>query len=121
VTINDAASAIAHRAGTPGWHESHPQLARRTTLPIAEVDDRSTGSQVRIGVRLRPGADPAQVRDQIAGIYGISIEEDWAFPAPLASVMRAWVDRYRGEDIGASLDRLEDAIRRDRRRELRNR
>jgi hypothetical protein len=86
-----------------------------------EVDDRSIGYQVRIGVQLRPGADPAVVRDQIAAIYGISIEEDWAFPAPLASTMRAWVDRYCGEDIATSLTRLEDAIRRDRRRELRNR
>ena len=120
-TINDAARAIAQRAEPRRWYGSHAQLAGRTTLPIAEVDDRSIGYEVRIGVQLRPGADPAVVRDQIATIYGISIEEDWAFPAPLASMMRAWVDRYRGEDIGASLTRLEDAIRRDRRRELRNR
>lgn len=120
-TINDAARAIAQRAEQRRWHGSHAQLARRTALPIAEVDDRSTHYEVRIGVQLRPGADPAVVRDQIAAIYGISIEEDWAFPAPLATLMRAWVGRYRGEDIGASLNRLADAIRRDRRRELRNR
>jgi hypothetical protein len=70
---------------------------------------------------LEPGTDPAAVRDQVAAIYGITLEHTRAFPAPLASMLRSWVDRHRQEDISASLDRLCDAIRRDRRRELRNR
>jgi hypothetical protein len=35
--------------------------------------------------------------------------------ALLASMLRSWVERYRGEDMGASLASLEDAIRRDQR------
>jgi hypothetical protein len=61
------------------------------------------------------------VRDQVAAIDGITLERTWAFPAPLASMLRSWADRHRPEDITASLDQLRDAIRRDRRRELRNR
>ena len=119
-TTPDAANAIASRAEARRWHGSHPQLARHTTLPIAEVEDRSTGSEVRIGVELKPGADPAAVRDRLASIYGITVEDTWAFPMPLARMMRSWATRYRDEDVAVSLDRLADAIRRDRRRELRN-
>jgi hypothetical protein len=36
-------------------------------------------------------------------------------------MLRSWVDRYRGEDIAASLNLLREVIRRDRRREQRNR
>jgi hypothetical protein len=36
-------------------------------------------------------------------------------------MMRSWADRQRGEDVAVSLDRLAEAIRRDRRRELRHR
>src|SRR5260370_12981447 len=100
---------------------AHPELARRTSVPITEVYDLSTHYQVRIGLVLEPGTDPATVRDQVAAIDGITLEHTWAFPAPLASMLRSWVDRHRLEDITASLDRLRDAIRRDRRRELRNR
>jgi hypothetical protein len=85
------------------------------------VYDLSTHDQIRIGLVLEPGTDPAAVRDQVAAIDGITLEHTWAFPAPLVSMLRSWVDRHRPEDITASLDRLRDAIRRDRRRKLRNR
>ena len=49
------------------------------------------------------------------------MERTWALPALLASMLRSWVDDHRLEDITASMDRLRDAIRHDRRRELRNR
>jgi hypothetical protein len=70
---------------------------------------------VRIVLALRSGSDPATVRNQIAAIEGITTEATWAFPAPPASMLRSWVERYRGEDIAASLASLEDAIRRDQR------
>jgi hypothetical protein len=117
----DAAGAIADRAKARRWHASHPELARRTSLPITEVYDLSTHYQIRIGVVLEPGTDPTAARDQVAAIDGITLEHTLAFPAPLASMLRSWVDRHGLEDITASLDRLRDAIRRDRRRELRNR
>ncbi len=120
-TTSDAARSIADRATARRWHRSHPELARHTSLPITEVYDLSTHDQIRIGLVLEPGTDPAAVRDQVAAIDGITLEHTWAFPAPLASMLRSWVDRHRQEDITASLDRLRDAIRRDRRRELRNR
>jgi hypothetical protein len=55
------------------------------------------------------------VRAELAAVDAITTEARWAFPAPLASMLRSWVDRYRGENIAASLASLEDAIRRDRR------
>jgi len=117
----DAARAIADRARARRWHGSHPELARRTSLPLADVIDLSSHYQIRVGLVLEPGTDPAAVRDQVADIDGITLERTWAFPAPLASMLRSWVDRHRLEDVTASLDRLRDAIPRDRRRELRNR
>ena len=84
------------------------------------MDDQSA-YEVRIPIRLRPGSDPGTVRDQIATIEGVSVEVSCAFPAPLASVLRSWVDRYRSEDITASLNELENAIHHDRQRERRNR
>jgi hypothetical protein len=68
-------------------------MARQTDLPVADVDDRSA-SEVRIPIRLRPGSDPVAVRDQIATIEGVSVEASCAFPAPLASLLPSWVDRY---------------------------
>jgi hypothetical protein len=118
--VSDVALAIADRAKARRWHSSHPELARRTSLPITAVYDLSTHYQVRIGLVLEPRTDPAEVRDQVAAVHGITLEHTWAFPAPLASMFRSWVDRHRNEDITASLNQLRDAIRRDRRRELRN-
>ena len=117
---SEVAQEIARRAASRPWSGSHPELARRTELPVAEVDDQSA-YEVRIPIRLRPGSDPAAVRDQIATIEGVSVEVSCAFPAPLASVLRSWVDRYRSEDIAASLNELEKAIHHDRQRERRNR
>ena len=68
----------------------------------------------------RKGSDPAAVRDQLATIPGMSAETACAFPAPLAGLLRSWVDDHRSEDVAACLTRLEDAIRRDRQRERRN-
>jgi hypothetical protein len=117
---SEVAQEIARRAASRPWSGSHPELARRTELPVADVDDRSA-YEVRIQIRLHPGSDPVAVRDQIATIEGVSVEASCAFPAPLASLLRSWVDRYRSEDIAASLNELEDAIHRDRQRERANR
>jgi hypothetical protein len=114
---------IADRASRRQWADSFPSLGRDTTLPVAEVRDVSTwhDHEVRMALVLQPDADPDTVKERLAGIEGVVTELRAAFPAPLARLLRSWVDSYRGEDIAASLTELETAIRRDRQRESRNR
>ena len=122
VMATEVAHAIVNRAASRPWPDSHPGLARTTALPVADVDEQSgRDGEVRILITLRPGSDPEAVRDQLTEIHGVSVESYYQFPAPLATLLRSWVERYRGEDLTASLAALEDAIRRDRQRERRNR
>ena len=122
VMATEVAHAIVNRAASRPWADTHPGLARTTALPVADVDEQSgQDREVRILITLRPGSDPEAVRDQLAGIHGVSVESYYQFPAPLAALLRSWVGRYRREDLTASLAALEDAIRRDRQRERRNR
>lgn len=115
----EVAQAIARRSASRPWSDAHPELARRTILPVAYVDDES-GMEVRIPITVRPGSNPVAVRDQIAAIEGVSLEASCAYPAPLASLLRSWVTRHGSEDIASSLTELEKAIDRDQRRERRN-
>jgi hypothetical protein len=110
----EVAAEIVSRAGRRYWHGPHAELARRTALPVYDADDQSTGADVRILLTLLPGSDPAAVRDQLTTITGISTETACAFPAPLASLLRSWVDDHRGEDIAGSLAELANAIQHDR-------
>ena len=116
----DACQAITKQAQSRGWTGAGPDRVERAALPVAQIDDQSSRNQIRIGLVLKSGSDPAAVRDRLTALDGITTEATWAFPAPLASMLRAWADRYRGEDIAASLDLLHQAIHRDRRREQRN-
>lgn len=113
----DVAQRIAGRS-SPG-HDELPDRARRRRLPVHQVADQSGGTEVRIVLELRPGADPAAVRDQLATIRGVSVETPVAFPAPLASLLRSWVASHRDEDPAAGLTALDQAIRRDQQREQR--
>jgi hypothetical protein len=116
----EVAEAIASQATLSAWAGPDADRVRRAALPVAQVDDQSAGAQVRIVLTLCPGADPAAVRDQLAAIGGIAAEAPCAFPAPLAGLLRSWVDDHRGEDIAASLAELENAIHHDRQRAQRN-
>jgi hypothetical protein len=117
-----AEQEIISRVRSRSWPDSHPPLARDPGLPIEDIADQaSADTDVRVAITLRPGCDPVAVRDQLAAIDGITTEAAWKFPAPLASMLRSWVDRHRGEDVAASLATLEDAISRDRRRERHHR
>jgi len=49
---SEVAQEIARRAASRPWSSSHPELARQTELPVADVDDRSA-YEVRIPIRLR--------------------------------------------------------------------
>jgi hypothetical protein len=116
----EACQAITKQAKSHGWIGSGPERVERPALPVADINDRSRRNQIRIELILKPGSDPAAVRDRLATVDGITTEATWSFTAPLAKMLRAWIDRHRGEDIAASLDLLHEAIRRDRRREQRN-
>jgi hypothetical protein len=116
----EVAAEIASRGERRHWHCPPAESVRRTAVPVYDVDDQVNGTDVRILLSLDPGSDPAAVRDQLATIPGMSAETACAFPAPLAGLLRSWVDDHRSEDVAASLTRLEDAIRRDRQRERRN-
>jgi len=45
---------------------------------------------------------------------GLAVDLPAQYPAPLADLLRSWADTHRHEDITASLDQLEAAIRADR-------
>jgi hypothetical protein len=113
VGTSDAVQAITSRLQLRHWHGSHPELARRIALPVADIYDESREYDVRIHLSPEPGSDPAAVRNQLLDVDGVGWNATWAFPAPLASMLRSWVEQHQGEDIAASLTRLEDAIRRD--------
>jgi hypothetical protein len=116
----EVAQAIASRAARP-WPDPDPGPAGPAALPVSQVDDQSEGAEVRIVLTLCPGADPAAVRDQLATIEGVSAEVPCAFAAPLAGLLRSWVNDHRGEDITASLTEFEDAVHGDRQHATRNR
>jgi hypothetical protein len=81
-------------------------------LPIANVADCGTSAvPVRITITLIPGTDPQTARDQLTAFDGITTQLPAAYPAPLATLLRAWTDQHRGEDLNASLASFEDAIR----------
>jgi hypothetical protein len=104
---------IASRTRPRAWHDTHPGLAEDTSLPIADMDDDGSENEIRISLRLAPGADPAVVRDQLLDVDGIGWTASWALPAPLASMLRSWTAQHRSEDLTASLTHLERAIRLD--------
>ncbi len=84
-------------------------------LPIANVADCGTSEiPVRIAITLIPGTDPKTARDQLAAFDGITTQAPAAYPAPLATLLRAWTHQHLGEDLNTSLTRFEDAIRQDR-------
>jgi hypothetical protein len=113
VSPSDVVNAITQRIEARHWHDSHPDLARRIGLPVADIYDASRRHDVRIHLKLSPGSNPDAVRDQLLDVDGVGWNATWAFSAPLASMLRSWVEQHQGEDIAASLTRLEDAIRRD--------
>jgi hypothetical protein len=114
VGSSEAVRAITSRILSRRWRDSHPELAERAGLPVKDIYDGSGEYDVKIYVQLEAGTDPAAARDQLLAVDGVGRDATWAFPAPLAGLLRSWVEEHQGEDIAASLTRLEDAIRRDR-------
>jgi hypothetical protein len=113
-SIPQAEQEIISRVHARSRPDPRPPRAHDAGLPIEDITDQApAGTDVRIMIALRPGSDPVAVRDQLAAIDGITTEATWKFPAPLASMLRSWVDRHRDEDVTASLVSLHDAISRD--------
>jgi hypothetical protein len=110
-------SELANHRRPDSHHVTRSGQRYDITLPISDIADLSSdGVPVRIAIILRPGTDPQAARDQLAAFDGITTEAPAAYPAPLAALLRTWVGQYRGEDVGASLTRLQDAIRVDQQR-----
>ena len=83
-------------------------------LPIALLRDESKENDIRLTIRLRPGADPETVRAQLGRMKALVADRATQFPAPLADLFHSWITDYGQEDITASLDQLEAAIHADR-------
>ena len=96
------------------WADSHPELHRVTHLPVADVQDLSARGEMRLQITLRPGADPEVMRAKLRDLPGVAVQVRAKFPAPLARMLRSWVDGHRDEDIAASIGALESAIGQDR-------
>ena len=100
-------------AGTPPQlAELHDRLAA-SVLPIAEIRSESRQAYIRLEIRLRPGSDPLRVLAQLSRMDGLAVGLAAQFPAPLGGLLRSWTNACRHEDITASLDQLEAAIRAD--------
>jgi len=112
----DVIQAIVSRAKSR-QRRDYPELAERTGLPVADVTDESSGYGVSIHVKLSPGSDPAEVSERLREVDGVAWSSGWQFPAPLATMLRSWVELHRGEDLAASLTQLEQAIHDDRHRD----
>jgi hypothetical protein len=92
-----------------------PAARRPGRLRIADVVDLSRdGDPVRFAITLAPGSDPAAAREKLLAHDGLTSETPAQYPAPLATVLRAWVHRHGHQDITDSLTRFENAIRQDR-------
>jgi hypothetical protein len=113
----EALQEIASRASRPAWAGAFPNLDGATHLPLADVEDLSELGEMRLAITLRPGADPEAMKASLRGLPVVAVEVLAAFPAPLAQLLRSWVDRHRAEDIANSLAELDSAVRQDRQRE----
>lgn len=96
-----------------GFAEARERLMAKA-LPIAYMSDESRENDIRLEITLRPGADPQAVQAQLAGLGALGTDTAAQFPAPLADLLRSWVTTRRHEDITASLNLFEAAVRADR-------
>jgi hypothetical protein len=109
-----ALQVIISHANRSAWADSHPELHRVTQLPIADAADLSARGELRLQITLRPRADPETTRADLRGLEGVAVRVRAKFPAPLARMLRSWVDGQRDEDIATSLAALGSAIGQDR-------
>jgi hypothetical protein len=95
--------------------QEEPAARDPDRLLIADVADLGRdGDPIRVAITLVPGSDPAAARAKLLAHDGLTSDAPAAYPAPLATLLRAWVNQHGHEDIADSLTRFEYAIRQDR-------
>jgi hypothetical protein len=84
-------------------------------LSYVDVADLSRdGDPIRLAITLAPGSDAGAAREKLLAHDGVTSETPAAYPAPLATLMRTWVNQHGHEDLTDSLTRFADAVRQDR-------
>lgn len=82
----------------------------RTGLPLAEIVDISTETEVQLVFFPEPGTPPELLRDQLTTFDGITTKMSALLPQPLPDTIREWTQLCPHEDRLASLTGLEEAI-----------
>jgi DNA gyrase/topoisomerase IV, subunit A len=116
-STDDTASAIANRARAARWADKHPDLHRRTYLPLADIRNETherTSPYGRIICTPREGTSPGQLRDLLLDVPGVSTTMPVALPRPMPNLIRHCAQANAQEDLPASLTALEHAIRAQR-------
>lgn len=88
------------------WSADLPDLDRHTRIPVSCIDDLSD-TETRLVFTASTGADLEQLRQQLAGIYGLTVELRAQLPAPLPDMLRSWVAAHATDDLTDSLTQLE--------------
>ena len=108
---DETAQSLAERSQQRTWDDDHPELRRATRLQLRNVLDLSTSRDgIQIACLPAPDADPEQMRDQVRDVYGVWVGVTVRLRRPLATTIRQWVAKNRGEDIAGSLAALEQAV-----------
>jgi hypothetical protein len=114
VDRGDVLASLSSRAKRHDWSGAYPDLDRATRVSIAEVQDVAGLDDDRFVCVAEPGAELDVLRDQIVDVHGIWAVIPVSLPQPLPAMVRRWVQAHAGEDLLASLARLEDAVARQR-------
>jgi hypothetical protein len=109
-SANEVAWVLSERAETPRWQPTHPDLANRVRIPLADVVDATTGGttglDTRLVISLHPDGDPTDVEAMLDDVWGIKVEVNTRLPAPLPDMLRQWVARFPDDELLDGLARL---------------
>jgi len=107
---DETAHALAGLAQARHWAQQHPELHRRTHLPLREIRDESSRGRDLLVCVPEPGTTAEQLRDQLMDVYGVYTTVPAALGRPLPTILRNWAKTDAAEDLLTSLAALEDAI-----------
>jgi len=99
---------VAERVNARPWSAQHPELDRQARIPLARIEDLSTGDRTRLVFTAAPGADLNELRDRLLWVHGLSIAVSVQLAAPLPELLRSWVRTHRHDNLHASLRNLAD-------------
>lgn len=114
ISTDDTARVIASRARSRPWAQDHPGLHHIAYLPLADLEDETSELSSPFGRIIctpKPGTSPERLRDMLLDIPGVYTTMPVALPQPLPTLIKHWVQANAHEDLPASLDALEQAIR----------